>query len=863
MTRSFDGSPPFADGARAALADPQLRANLARATTTIRAKRDRVVGELDTWEDLRLAGEAVKSSALGHLDELLVELEANVTAAGGTVHWARDAAEANRIVVDLVAATGESGVVKVKSMTTGEIGLNQALESAGIRAYETDLAELIVQLGDDLPSHIVVPAIHRNRDEIRTTFVDRMGDWGRAAPEDLRSTPADLAGTARLHLRERFLAARTGVSGANFLVADTGAVAVVESEGNGRMCLTLPDTLITVAGIDKVVASWEDLDVLLQVLPRSATGERMNPYTSVWTGVVPGDGPSAFHLVLLDNGRSSALADEVGRQALRCIRCAACLNVCPVYERVGGHAYGSIYPGPIGAVLTPQLDHVATDEVARSLPYASTLCGACFDACPVRIDIPRLLVHLRGEVVDAARGLLPASQEQLTMAGAAWALGRPSRIDRLTRLGAVAAKLVGGRRLRLPGFASGWSATRSTPLPQGPSFAEWWRATHPSGTTGGGDTSAATLASRSGRGRGRGSGSPSGSGSSSGPGSRSWSSLARSAGSSLARSGRSSVRSAWASLAWSAGSSAGRGRHGRGARGVRAPWARRAGRTTSPVPAAAGLTPEPAPQQVPLGPTRSSRARPDRGGAGTTGTPAPEPAVPIPGAARDEILARIRRALGDDRSDTPIPRAYRRPLPGRPDPVTLFAERVDDYRATIHRTDEAGLAGTIAAALSDRGSTSVVVPADLDAGWTAGLDVPVHRDPGPPTGPLAVAELDAVDTVITACAVAVAETGTVVLDGGAGQGRRALTLVPDHHVVVVRQAQIVADVPAAISRLRADAPQTWISGPSATSDIELDRVEGVHGPRRLDVILILRPPPRVPGIRGHEPAPSAVDRPQT
>ena len=754
MTRGFDGSPAFAEGARTALADGQLRANLARATTTIRAKRDRVVAELDNWEDLRLAGEAVKSSALGRLDELLVELEANVTAAGGAVHWARDAAEANRIVVDLVAATGAEGVVKVKSMTTGEIGLNQALESVGIRAYETDLAELIVQLGDDLPSHIVVPAIHRNREEIRATFADQMGNWGRPAPDDLESTPADLAGTARLHLRERFLAAGTGVSGANFLVADTGAVVVVESEGNGRMCVTLPDTLVTVAGIDKVVASWEDLDVLLQVLPRSATGERMNPYTSVWTGVVAGDGPSAFHLVLVDNGRSSALADEVGRQALRCIRCAACLNVCPVYERVGGHAYGSVYPGPIGAVLTPQLDHVAGDEVARSLPYASTLCGACFDACPVRIDIPRLLVHLRGEVVDAARGPVPTSQEQLTMAGAAWALGRPSRIDRLTRIGAIAAKVVRGRRLRLPGFASGWSATRSTPLPQGPSFAEWWRATHVPIPT----SPAAPPSST--------------------PGSR---------------------------------------RRPRPAR--RASWARRSGRTSSPVPAAAGLTPSAGPS--PSAGTSASSSSSSLGG-------------PMTGTARDVILARIAGALGPDRPEVAIPRAYRRPLPDRPDPVTLFAERVDDYRATIHRTDEAGLASTVAAAIRARGSTSVVTPPDLDPAWTAAVGVPVRSD----ATPVPVGDLDAVDTVVTACAVAVAETGTVVLDGGAGQGRRALTLVPDHHVLVVRETQVVADVPGAVARLRPGTPQTWISGPSATSDIELDRVEGVHGPRRLDVVVV-------------------------
>ncbi|MFD4578210.1 lactate utilization protein B, partial [Streptomyces sp. NPDC058417] len=334
---------------------------------------------------------------LRHLDHYLVELEEAVTAAGGTVHWAADAEEANRIVTELVQATGESEVVKVKSMATQEIGLNEALEAAGIRAYETDLAELIVQLGHDRPSHILVPAIHRNRAEIRDLFMNEMAAWGRPAPTGLTDTPADLAEAARLHLREKFLRAKVGISGANFMVAETGTMVVVESEGNGRMCLTLPDTLISVVGIEKVVPTWRDLEVFLQTLPRSSTAERMNPYTSMWTGTTHHDGPRHFHLVLLDNGRTDTLTDQTGRQALRCIRCSACLNVCPVYERAGGHAYGSVYPGPIGAVLTPQLrgTHTAIDA---SLPYASTLCGACYDVCPVAIDIPDILVHLRERV---------------------------------------------------------------------------------------------------------------------------------------------------------------------------------------------------------------------------------------------------------------------------------------------------------------------------------------------------------------------------------------------------------------------------------------------------------------------------------
>ncbi|MYW01452.1 LUD domain-containing protein, partial [Streptomyces sp. SID3343] len=303
MSATFVGMPAFPHAARAAVGDAQLRHNLRKATHTIRGKRAAVVDELDDWAELRAAGAAIKDRTLRRLDEHLIAVEAAVTAAGGTVHWAADGAEANRIVADLVKATGETEVVKIKSMVTQEIGLNEALEAEGIRAYETDLAELIVQLGDDLPSHILVPAIHRNRAEIREIFVREMGEWGVPAPEGLTDEPAALAEAARRHLRERFLSAKVAVSGANFLVAETGTLVVVESEGNGRMCLTLPDTLISVVGIEKVVPTWADLEVFLQLLPRSSTGERMNPYTSMWTGVTPGDGPQEFHLILLDNGR--------------------------------------------------------------------------------------------------------------------------------------------------------------------------------------------------------------------------------------------------------------------------------------------------------------------------------------------------------------------------------------------------------------------------------------------------------------------------------------------------------------------------------------------------------------------------------
>ncbi|ANZ14932.1 iron-sulfur protein [Streptomyces noursei ATCC 11455] len=493
MSRSFLGMPAFPRAAAVSTRDPRLRANLAHATHTIRDKRARAVAELDDWAQLRAAGAAVKDRTLRHLDHYLEQLEESVAAAGGHVHWAADADEANRIVTRLVRETGEREVVKVKSMATQEIGLNEALAEAGIRAYETDLAELIVQLGDDLPSHILVPAIHRNRGEIRDIFRREMGKWGRPAPEGLSDSPAELAEAARLHLREKFLTAKVGISGANFMVAETGTLVVVESEGNGRMCLTLPETLISVVGIEKTVPTWQDLEVFLQLLPRSSTAERMNPYTTTWTGTTDGDGPRAFHLVLLDNGRTDTLADTVGRQALRCIRCSACLNVCPVYERAGGHAYGSPYPGPIGAILTPQLRGMA-GPLEESLPYASSLCGACYEVCPVAIDIPEVLVHLRERVVEGGpvtrRGarvvLKPAkghAAERAAMRAAAWTFDHPGVLRGGMRLAARTRRL---HPRRLPGPGRAWSDTRALPTVPAESFRDWWRRTR--GDAGGSET---------------------------------------------------------------------------------------------------------------------------------------------------------------------------------------------------------------------------------------------------------------------------------------------------------------------------------------------------------------------------------------
>lgn len=416
------------------------------------------------------AGAAIKTDTMNRLPELLEQLERKVTEHGGTVHWARDGVEANEIVTRLVRRTGSDEVLKVKSMATQEIGLNEHLESQGIAALETDLAELIVQLADDRPSHILVPAIHRNREEIREIFLRRIPGVDPA----LGAAPAELAAVARAYLREKFMTAKVAVSGANFGIAETGTLSVVESEGNGRMCLTLPETLITVMGIEKVLPRFQDLEVFLQLLPRSSTGERMNPYTSLWTGVTPGDGPQEFHLVLLDNGRTAALADTIGREALNCIRCSACLNVCPVYERTGGHAYGSTYPGPIGAVLTPQLAgmHAAKDDPNSSLPYASSLCGACFDACPVKIDIPSLLVELRHQHTEESG----TTAEGLAMKAAAAVMKRPKLFTAAQKAAGLGRVLAGrdGTFSRLPPPFQGWSDSRDTPAPPPQSFRSWF-----------------------------------------------------------------------------------------------------------------------------------------------------------------------------------------------------------------------------------------------------------------------------------------------------------------------------------------------------------------------------------------------------
>lgn len=467
-------APPFPEAALPILRNTQLRKNVAHATDVIQAKRARLVAEKTDWQELRSAAAAIKNEALSYLDRYLIEFEERCTAAGGHVHWAADGAEARRILIDILRAEKATEVIKIKTMTSAEIELNPALEAAGIHAVETDLAELILQLGDDEPSHIVAPALHVNRSQVREIFARRMG---RA---DLSDDPEALTAAARSYLRGKFLSVDAAISGANFLVAETGAVTIVESEGNGRMCLTLPRTLIALAGVEKVIPRFQDLEVLLQVLARSATGERMNPYSSFWTGITPGDGPQNFHVVLLDNGRSSILARATERQTLRCIRCAACQNTCPVYRQTGGHAYGSVYGGPIGAILTPQLMRL---EHAQSLPYASSLCGACYDVCPVKINIPEVLIDLRAQVVDQERTQTARAFDVMYVAmrfansifASAWRLRWAQRFGRLA-LWPFTRK--DGWIHALPSLGGRWTMTRDLRGMPSQSFRDWW-ATRP------------------------------------------------------------------------------------------------------------------------------------------------------------------------------------------------------------------------------------------------------------------------------------------------------------------------------------------------------------------------------------------------
>jgi L-lactate dehydrogenase complex protein LldF len=449
---------------------PKMVAGVQKATARFLGSRAKLVAELGIWEELRQAAHEIRLHTLEHLDYYLEQLERSVTAAGGHVHWARDEAETREIFVKIAREHAVKTMVKAKSMASEEVHLNHAMEEAGVRALETDLGEFIIQLAGTGPSHIIVPALHLSKEGIADLFREKLQV---DAPPD----PVRLTEIARRKLRQEFLAAEIGVSGANFMVAETGTIVLVTNEGNGRMCSTQPPLHVAIAGIDKVVPDWDSLTVLLKLLARSATGQKISTYTSFITGPRRTDGengPTEFHLVLLDNGRTRILRDPATRETLKCIRCGACLNVCPVYNNVGGHAYGFAYSGPIGAILTPQL---LGDKIARDLPFASSLCGACADICPVKIPIPEILLHLRRRVVEGDE--IEGPNVPLAIRTGA-ALGTVAfGIPRLYRFGSQMLKYVQAPLRRdgwlpnLPPPANRWTMAR--PLPAFNSgFRAWW-----------------------------------------------------------------------------------------------------------------------------------------------------------------------------------------------------------------------------------------------------------------------------------------------------------------------------------------------------------------------------------------------------
>jgi L-lactate dehydrogenase complex protein LldF len=450
-----------------ALHDESLQTALGRATARFVGNRAGAFSALSAPDALRDQARAIRASALSRLDVLLERLEANVTARGGTVCWAADGEEARRYIAELARSRGVQTIVKSKSMAAEEIHLNEALEEAGLSVVETDLGEYIIQLAGETPSHIIAPSIHKTREQVSELFSEHLG---MPATDDIPT----MTQTARAALRQRFLQADMGISGVNFGVADEGAVVVVENEGNARLSTSVPRIHVAIMGIERIVERLDDLGVMLQVLARSATGQKLSVYTSVISGPArPGesDGPEEFHLVLLDNGRSQILGGQYA-EALMCIRCGACLNACPVYQSIGGHAYGSVYAGPIGAVLTPLLQPDFPDK--HLLPQASSLCGACQEVCPVRIAIPDMLLRLRADAVREGK-YHPA--EKAAMDSYALTMKNPALYRAGGALARLGSRLLGrkGRIRRLPPPLHLWTKERDFPQPHGPqSFGEWW-----------------------------------------------------------------------------------------------------------------------------------------------------------------------------------------------------------------------------------------------------------------------------------------------------------------------------------------------------------------------------------------------------
>jgi L-lactate dehydrogenase complex protein LldF len=442
-----------------------LQAALIRLTSTLLAANRRGYASLPDSDRLRDHAKQIKQHTLSRLDQYLEQLDASVTKLGGHVHWAATAEDARRIIADIARQTNCKTAVKSKSMTTEEVHLNPALEAAGLEVVETDFGEFIIQLAGERPSHLVAPAVHHTRESIARILSQHTG-------QQLPDEPRPLALTGRRLLREKFYKADLGITGANFAVAETGTIVLVTNEGNGRLTTTCPRVHVALMGMEKVIPRWQDLPVFLKLLARAATGQTLSVYTTLITGPrKPGerDGPEEFHLVILDNGRSRVLATPF-RESLQCIRCGACLNACPVYRRIGGHAYGGVYSGPIGSILTPLYDSVSANA---HLPHASSLCGACQAACPVKINIPHMLIGLR----ELQHHDKPNRWESLAYGLWKEVLQRPW----LYKLAIVMARTVlrpfakGGWLKKLPGPGSGWTSSRDFPAPAARSFREQWR----------------------------------------------------------------------------------------------------------------------------------------------------------------------------------------------------------------------------------------------------------------------------------------------------------------------------------------------------------------------------------------------------
>ena len=466
-------SKDFKRAAASALKDPNVQANLTGLYGGFHRAREEAAKATPGWEEMRDRAREIKAHTLDNLDHYLEMTERKVTEAGGKVYFAADAEAATRYVIDVAKARGVKTAIKSKSMLSEEMGLNHRLQEEGIEAVETDLGELIVQLAEETPFHIIAPAIHKTKEQVAELFQRTLG-----APR--HTEIEDLAGEARRHLRQKFLTADMGITGANFVVAETGTLVLVTNEGNGRMCTSMPKVHVAIAGMEKIVPSMEDLGPFLRLLIRSATGQRLSSYVTTVTGprgADEEDGPEEFHLVIVDNGRSRLLADPHLRESLYCLRCGACLNACPVYRKVGGHAYGEVYSGPIGAVISPVLTGASH---TRDLPFASSLCGACREVCPVRIDIPRMLLHLRKEFSEGDSYPLSGTSslaERMAMKG--WRLSVAGPL--MMRLTNLMARLLqwpiarGGRLTRLPPPLSGWTRYRTLPAVASRPFRRRWR----------------------------------------------------------------------------------------------------------------------------------------------------------------------------------------------------------------------------------------------------------------------------------------------------------------------------------------------------------------------------------------------------